>query len=395
LTLRDVSLFNPRRDNWEEHFRPLNHFVAGRTEVGRATANLLFRQTAQAQHSAPVPKEVGSALLLGHEAAYLRWLYGQRKAAQFDTLAKELAPETTVAELKHLRKSLEDGELPGTGALLLIERAAVLAEAVTSRCLVEDLLLGERLCSVAIAVCSQPRVAAAKRLPYFRAKRALVWRQLAVGCAIAGAWQLAKACLRLSDRLNPLHDAVERPLPAQEPSLVRLALPRRKWRTPREMRAQWESVRTEAGAGHIANLLRFVDDVVFRGRRTDAEDLGMLEAMSELVGSSGYGMDADFHHGVLLMRRLILLQGRFEPASISPGLDRHLQDWSAWGCSHNLRSLALGLEFIQRSFGSRVGDALDATRSTDELVPLEQGGLLEIDKLLRAAEAELDLSSLP
>lgn len=36
-----VSLFNPRRDRWEEHFEVVGAIIRGRTPTGRATAWLL------------------------------------------------------------------------------------------------------------------------------------------------------------------------------------------------------------------------------------------------------------------------------------------------------------------------------------------------------------------
>ena len=40
-------LFNPRTMEWNTHFRPLHNEVIGTTEIGRATAALLFRSTSQ------------------------------------------------------------------------------------------------------------------------------------------------------------------------------------------------------------------------------------------------------------------------------------------------------------------------------------------------------------
>jgi hypothetical protein len=41
LTNATVSLFNPRADNWSDHFRWEGHQLLGRTNVGRATVQLL------------------------------------------------------------------------------------------------------------------------------------------------------------------------------------------------------------------------------------------------------------------------------------------------------------------------------------------------------------------
>ena len=40
-TKQKVWLFNPRKDNWSEHFEVVNDEVIGKTPVGRATARLL------------------------------------------------------------------------------------------------------------------------------------------------------------------------------------------------------------------------------------------------------------------------------------------------------------------------------------------------------------------
>lgn len=40
-TGREVSLFNPRQERWQVHFRWEGAFVVGRTEVGRATIAVL------------------------------------------------------------------------------------------------------------------------------------------------------------------------------------------------------------------------------------------------------------------------------------------------------------------------------------------------------------------
>ncbi|HEX4997229.1 MAG TPA: hypothetical protein VFY29_03330 [Terriglobia bacterium] len=37
-----VRLFNPRKDNWQDHFELLSDFrIVGRTEIGRATTETL------------------------------------------------------------------------------------------------------------------------------------------------------------------------------------------------------------------------------------------------------------------------------------------------------------------------------------------------------------------
>jgi len=40
-SLEVVSLFNPRKDDWEEHFQITDGYVIGKTACGRATAKLL------------------------------------------------------------------------------------------------------------------------------------------------------------------------------------------------------------------------------------------------------------------------------------------------------------------------------------------------------------------
>lgn len=398
LTFREVALFNPRKQDWGHHFRRVNHFVSGTTGTGRATAALLFRQTARAQLSSPLPVDLGGALLHGSEDAYLRWLFGQRKASAFGALLAEVDPRSTVAEMEDLRSKLGSPEAPTpVDFLLTVERGAVLAETLTSRSWPEDLVLGERLCVAAIAVCAASRSVAAARLEYFWGKRILVWRQLAVCLMVAGFGEIATACLKVSIALalSRRHPAATEPVFAPAQSTVQMALPRRAWRTSTEMKLRWQKVRTEGDAGQIGFLLQFVDDIVFRGSRRDAEELGVLESMSTLTASSGYGMDADLHHGVLLMRRLILLQGRFEPAEISSTLDRHLEKWSAWGCLHSLRTLSLGLGFLHEEFGSRVGDALQATRSVGDAAPVGQGMAGEVVRLIESARAELESGSRP
>jgi hypothetical protein len=396
LTFRRAALFSPRQQRWSHHFRQVNHFIAGTTETGRATATLLFRQTPRAQLSSPLPRDLGGALLQGPEAAYLRWLFGQRKAAAFDALLHEVDPESTVAEMERLRLDVADqNTLASVDVLLAIERGGVLAEALTSRCWPEDLIRAERLCVAAIAVCANPRLGAGLRLEYFCDKRILVWRQMAVCFLVAGFNEIAAACLKLSIALalTKRRGATVEPFFAASPSTVQMALPKREWRTSGEKESRWRTVRAEGEAGRIGGLLRFVDDIVFRGSRHDAEELGVLESMSALVAGSGYGMDADLHHGVLLMRRVILLQGRFEPAAINSALDRHLANWSNWGCVHSLRSLALGLDFLHESFGARVSDALQATRATEGMTSIAEGMRDEAIGLLESARAELESAS--
>lgn len=41
VSISVVTLFHPRRDNWEEHFEILNGMVLGKTPIGRATVKLL------------------------------------------------------------------------------------------------------------------------------------------------------------------------------------------------------------------------------------------------------------------------------------------------------------------------------------------------------------------
>lgn len=46
-TGRSVNLFNPRLENWDSHFRKTNNEIVGITEIGRATASLLFTHKPQ------------------------------------------------------------------------------------------------------------------------------------------------------------------------------------------------------------------------------------------------------------------------------------------------------------------------------------------------------------
>lgn len=392
LTFRTAPLFNPRQDAWDTHFRRINHFLAGTTATGRATATLLFRQTDRAQHSAPLPHDVGVPLLHGPEASYLSWLYGQRKAARFELLLSELDPRSIRAEMDLLRQVMPDEVSGSTDHLLAIERAAVAAEALTSRCFFEDLVEAERLCAAAIALCLDSGLPGALRLRYFRKKRILAWRQLGVSCALKGSPHLAAGCLKLSIAMSLIDDrpATEEPFLALPSDPGWVAFPRRQWRTRAEMRHHWSQLLAAGERGRMDRLLRFLDDLAFRGSRGDADELGVLESVDRLVASSGYGMDADLHNGVLLMRRQVLLQGRFNPAAIDTSLDRHLARWTEWGCMHNLRSLTLGLAFIHASFGSRVNDVLPAAYSAADVTPLSAGLEREVISLLESTRAGLE-----
>lgn len=376
LTHRRFRLLDPRHDRWEDHLHRRNHYVAGLTPIGRATATLLFRQTPRAQLSVPLPGGVGAPLLDGPSDAFIRWLYAQRKAAQFATLFDELPQETLRQELALLQRQLgrPGGPLPA-GGLLTIERAAVLAEALTSRCLIDDLLHAERLCCVAAGICGDLAAAPAdERLPYFRTKRALAWRQLAVHFAVSDSIELSRACALASRRLAPTRGTSAKPALGS----IAIDLVLGSWsRSRTDLDALWADVCEEAQEGEIARFVEVVDALVLFGSPRDAEELGLLEAIGAVLERSGYGMDADLHHGVLVMRRLLLAQARFAPAEISSAADRHLRDWGRWGATHSLRSLLYGLRFVRGAYGAAADDLIAVCVELDGVV--ERSEAAEID----------------
>ena len=84
-----VTLFNPRKDSWDEHFGLSEGYVVGRTSIGRATASLLFRSTSQ-----HLPDDLGwwPIQSLKSETLY-RYLNEQRVRRltnQFTSLEKEV-----------------------------------------------------------------------------------------------------------------------------------------------------------------------------------------------------------------------------------------------------------------------------------------------------------------
>ncbi len=380
LTGSPARVFSPRHDSWDAHFRRLNHFVAGKTPVGRATAKALFRQTPRSPLSSPLPRSLGAPLLDGTLDAYIRWLYGQRKASAFSTVFHELDGPEVQGDLSRILASLRGTGLARSGDVIFaIEKAGVLAEALTTRCHIEDLLTAVALCATASEVCRDPvAFPAYRRLAYFQNKHALAWHQLAVCLALAGSVALADACAAISLLIRQHAAPSSRGTIGKLGSAPSAALAA-EWDARPDIDKLWEQVVTRARNGQIEDFLYVADGLTFHGSARQAESLGVVETCVELLDTSGYGMDADVHYGVLLMRRTLLAQARFAPSAITSRADLHLREWADWDGRHQIRGFVYALALLRQRFDSRVDDLLSVGMS-----------MVSTGRLSAAAESDIE-----
>jgi hypothetical protein len=373
VTERRVRLFNPRWDEWEDHFRHLNHYVVGTSSVGRATAVAIFRATPSSPIPAPLPDDVGPPIFDGPVQDYLEWLYGQRKAGAYRSIMRQLDAAGLEATLT---ADTSEPDWDASARLFAIESAAVLAEALTTHAEPDELVSADDLCRSALAV-ARAVFDARRRERYFRLKRSLAWRQLAVYLALTGHERLAAEAIRASRTSAP--EGVE----AGSAAAYWRADDRLMRHTVAALEQTWRALAQTADAGKPARLLRLADVVIVGANHTTAEQIGLVQTLDQLVERAGYAQSADLDHGVLIMRRALVAKARFEPSSFDQGVDRRLAQWAAWGGAHNVRAFLYALKHVG---DRRFDDVLAQGRSYVE--PASRGLLDDIERRLKRLALE-------
>ena len=359
---RRGRLFDPRADSWARHFARFRFYTVGTTSLGRRTAGLLFRHTPRQVAAAPPPSELGSPVP-EPLVTYFSTLYGDRKLLAFDRILRAVDPRSVETHLGHLARASGPWTDQGT---LVVEQACVLAEAFTSRSLIEDLLLCDSICARAILACRSPSAPPEMtlRLSYLRHKRQLAWRQIQHHAVLAGRGGLLGGGVAMS--------------------VGGIRAPTRPITTRR-----WIQAIRDAEQGSPVRLHQSVDRLIADGDRRMAERLGVLQTLTRLVGRSGYGMDADWLYGVLLVRRLLEALLKFDARLLPADADRHLTNWDNWGASHQLRVLSLHLGSLDRH--SSAGDLAATARDLADTDEWGEGAEREIGRRLKRLREEREL----
>lgn len=291
VTGRSIRLFNPRSDQWDDHFHHYRGYVVGRTAIGRATAVLLFRQT-----SADIPAEtnwtwsqrVGNPDIAQRLSVYRGW----RLANRFQALERIALNDPS------LDLGGEDHRLYNLSLAILRAEACMMRSQIGGSS--DDLRQGIRIVSHALRTFARTRSDAVELLQI----RSILFQQFATTLALAGA----------VDQATKLQSAAVR---SHAIGLTGQALP---WFTAsirkRSLASKYVSVsavdtytRDELGQaivdgerGEVRSLVYIADLELARhkpGRLAER----LLSSVEERLFDCGYGQDFDYATPIVLRRR--------------------------------------------------------------------------------------------
>lgn len=312
-------LYNPRTQEWDDHFAHFRHYVVGRSSTGRATAKLLFKHTANNRPFAPHPEGLALRRHFPEIADELELAYGERKM-QNSRAVRAVYYELTKPGL-------------AVDAVTSAEIAAPMIESATSTSDPTELRDGIRLCShVLEGLRRSPNHALngypiQRRTAYFAHKLAVSWWQLAVYLELSGVPSAAVECRNVSRAIHipevPLKDGFHFD----------------------ELEAH---VVEAAERGEIYPLLYVLDAMAAGGGgfRSDMH-VRLFHFADELLGRCGYGQENDLVLPVLLERRVLMHKARLNPNNVPRDADTRISQWLGWNCLHQAR--VAGLEAANSS----------------------------------------------
>lgn len=282
-----VPLFNPRQENWSEHFRDCGLYIIGKTAVGRATASLLFRSTRQY-----LPKDLRWDVIADIEDENLHsWLNHQRARRlwnEFAALERQL--KKGVLRTQTRESSHRDREIAthATQALRL--------EMLFTRARPEDVTLGLR------AV----RRFVAQELPMQLRKwgaeiQSVLLQQKATLLKLHGQHRLA---LRFQMRAVDAMEASLASVQLSRRQIARLEAVRSRAQVATQSPSEDALHRAldDAQAGEPRTLTCLADAELYAGERSRIFDR-LASATEMAVSEAGYGQGFDFARGIAVRRR--------------------------------------------------------------------------------------------
>lgn len=343
VTGRYTRLFNPRKDQWVNHFGVVAGQIVGRSVIGRATAKLLFKRTEQ-----QLPQDLCWWPLkdLKDERLY-RFLNHQRARRlgnKFDDLHRAFGD---IPFLKNI--SDRDSKLAQFAAHLL------LAESLYTRSNVDDVKDAFDI------------VAAAWRIKGIDTSRqaellnvtSIVLQQLATILVLEG--KHSEARLAQNRAFRAFENRLELLGGGDNREILRLRNLRNKYNPgelKRPSKARVSSAIQEAQSGNLGALSYAADAVVAQDHIIPETEL-VLEAMNNILLSIGYGQDFDYGYNIVVRRRWWSLLASLDTHIDLDLLEHDLQFWKSVDMQNEIRELAVSLQgLLNRRRNKSIKDML-------------------------------------
>jgi hypothetical protein len=325
VTGKTSRLFNPRNDQWDQAFGAVAGHVVGKTEIGRATAQLLFKQTDK-----QVPQDLNWWPLqnLQSETLYdfLNHQRGRRLGNKFAELERGL---TLVGEIQ--RSKSDD-------AVATFAHHLLLAESLFTRSRPQDVL---RALDVLSSAEKLPDLDLRQRAELLNIT-SIVLQQLATVLYLEGS--VDQASLAQERAVDAL--AMQLALSGQGDlkDTLRLQSMAKKFSdgSGRDLDIQVCAAAADLSREGVVNPLAYaIDDVVVEHPGKAAERL--LHDAGETLLAIGYGQDFDYANGIVLRRRWWILSAVLSEVLDLDLLNSDIQLWLSVGMQNEVRELAAAL----------------------------------------------------
>lgn len=348
VTGKSGRLFNPRVDNWSEHFGVVAGQLVGRTFIGRATATKLFRRTEQR-----LPSDLGwwPITNLTDEGLY-RFLNHQRARRlenKFGDLKRAL---DTLPFLENISTSDQQKAMFATQLLM--------AETLYTRSSSEDVKIAFDVVDATWHLSGLNTDCQAELLNV----TSIILQQLATILSLENKHDEARlaqdrAAKAYADRLELIGGGSIR-------DQLRLKSLQGKYTTgelaPPSIETIGEAI-DEAKAGNLG-VLTYTADTFTTQTRPSSEAEAVLEALNELLLSIGYGQDFDYARNIVVRRRWWILLAFLELPVDLDLLENDLEFWKSQHMHNEIRELAASLRQIaSKRQGKIIADMLHVVES--------------------------------
>ncbi|MBU1565138.1 MAG: HNH endonuclease [Proteobacteria bacterium] len=339
VTGKTARFFNPRVDNWWEHFGVVAGQLVGITVIGRATALKLFRRTEQHLPSDlnwwPITnlKDEGVYRFLNHQRS-------RRLENKFEELQRAL---NTLPFLENVSTSDQQKALFATQLLL--------AETLYTRSSPEDIRIAFDVVNATWALPGLNTDQTAELLNV----TSIILQQIATILTLEKKHDEARlaqerAAMAYGERLQLVGGGTVRDQMRLKSLQSKYLINELKQPSCQEINDALE----EAKEGHLG-VLTYTADTLIRQFSPSSEAEVVLDALNELLLSIGYGQDFDYARNIVVRRRWwILLALLGLPADLDL-LENDLQFWKSHQMFNELRELSVALRQIA---AQRIGKAI-------------------------------------
>jgi hypothetical protein len=326
-TGREDRLFHPRLDRWQDHFSSFSNHPVGTTQVGRATADLLFNRKA-----ADVPELVDWKWAWGFRddtiISFLNDLRVYRLSNQFKQLyqaSENLPPEVA--------KGSEDYRRLFFAIELLKIEGHFMRSMLTE--FTDDILQGLRISFRAFRDLAVTKEEKAELLQ----TRSVLLQQFATVRALENQTDTASQLQQLSARAHASGtDGQGMPRFTAAIRLRALALKHSGARTPLYSRHDLTMAVEDAARSELRTFVYIADLELYGDHQSTLLDR-LITDIDELLLRCGYGQDFNYADPIVLRRRWWALKAwAHEPLDIDL-LTRDLRFWRRINMHNELREL--------------------------------------------------------